>query len=346
MILEGMSLLRVRQASNPLAPMLIAACLLLPRAVHGQALVDRPAPAPVLIVHRAPGAESCPDAAWLERSVRAVVGNELENSDPAVEVLFSHADGAYSAVISYSPSPSEHSRREIRDVSDDCADLAHATATALTILFELKAEAASKPPEIAPPPPAAPVATEPPSSAAAPAARRRPDVSVAASLGAAVAYGLIDDTSFGALFEATFAREWLGVHAGAFWVPAEQHEVAPGSIDTELGSLSLRVCWRALRGSVATLGGCAGLFAGTLRAQASGFTTNTDTERPWLAVPLGLELERSHTAHGLGFDWRLSALGVVPVRRESLAVSGVGTVVEPARLGLLVQLAVGPRWLF
>ena len=320
--------------------MLIGACLLLPRPAVAQT------PAPALRVHRTPGAESCPDAAWLERTVSAVVGRTLDSAGDSVDVQFSHSDGTYSAVISYSSSPGEQSRREIRDVSDDCADLGHATATALTILFELKAETAAKQPPIAPPPRAEPPHPEPSSSAGTSASEPPARGSLAASVGAAFAYGLIDGTSYGALFELTFAREWFGVHGGALWVPDERHPVAPGSITTELRSLSLRGCWRAWRGSFATLGGCSGFFAGVLKAEASGFTTNTDTQRPWLAVPFGLELERSHSADaGLGFDWRLTALGVVPLRRESLAVSGVGTVVEPARVGLLVQLAVGPRWL-
>ena len=320
---------------------MVGACLLVPRPVDAETRT------PVLVVHRTPGAESCPDAAWLERTVTAVVGRQLDSADDTVEVLFSTGDGAFSAVISYSSSPGEQSRREIRDVSDDCADLGHATATALTILFELKAETASKQPETAAPLLPEPHVQEPERPPEIGAPERLPQASLALSLGPAVAYGLIDDTSFGALFEATFARRWLGVHAGALWLPEEQHDVAPGVIDTELKSLSLRLCWRAWRGSFATLGGCGGFFAGALQAEASGFTTNTDTQRPWLAVPLGLELERSHLAgSGLGFDWRLMALAVVPLRRESLAVSGVGTVVEPARVGVLVQLSIGPRWLF
>lgn len=325
--------------------MLIGACLLLLLSLPRSAVAQTPAPA--LSVHRTPGAESCPDAAWLERTVSSVVGQQLASAGDSVEVRFSYSDGTYSAVISYSSSPGEQSRREIRDVSDDCADLGHATATALTILFELKAETAQKQPEIAPPPATEPARAEPANEAVVSASERPPRLSLAASVGAAFAYGLVDGASFGALFEGTFAREWFGVHAGVLWLPDARHEVPPGAIETELFSLSLRGCWRAWRGSFATLGACTGFFAGALDAEANGFTTNTDTQRPWLAIPLGLEMERSHAAGaGLGFDWRLTALGVVPLRRESLAVSGLGTVLEPTRVGILVQLAVGPRWLF
>jgi hypothetical protein len=152
-------------------------------------------------------------------------------------------------------------------------------------------------------------------------------------VGAAVAAAVVRPVAEALVADAAIEFAHGSLSVGALWIPVQRIDVTPGSIDVQLISGSLRGC--AFLGDATRFGFCAKLLAGVLRAEGSGYSTDTERTRPWLAIEPDVFIERSL------FSWvrcRAAAGPIVPLHAEAFSVTGAGAAYATPSVGGLASL--------
>lgn len=287
---------------------------------------------PPLVVDRASGAESCPDAGELTRSVESVRGRSAPASI-RYKVHFSRQGTAFGARIEDRTS---RSVRELSDVGNDCSGIARATAITLALLFDAEPEtnatstndaanaapASKRPtrPALVPEPqvdPPADVSLK--SERGSRKARDDASWSSAVHLGAAALAGVAAPSAFGpSLAVDVAARHWRG-EVEAIWSPSQTRSFQGGTIATSLLVGSGHVCLTPARLWDLRLEVCSGVTLGRITAEAAGFVRNVRSHRPWIAIPvLATVASDVHT-----WGWQAGIGALIPGQREDFQIAGL-----------------------
>jgi hypothetical protein len=295
----------------------------------GQLAAPPPPASPArLTLTRAAEASDCPDAPTLAARVSDVTGYEALTTDPAAaprlsfEVQVTRGKAGYAAEIRASGSRS--GTRRIADIGEDCTGLAEALAVTLAIIAD---DERVMPAEPIPARKTEP--SEPPAGESAEPQVWRPHLTFAATL------GVFEAPAVGPAAGLTLdlGRVLFGIDA--LWLPARSFGLGPGEAELSLVSATARVCWDAVAPPASMFGVCAELSAGMLRGSASGFSSNRDEDRLWLAPGAGL-------VAALPLTGRLELFGqaklFVPLRRERFVIDNLGTVHETPPLGGLLGI--------
>ena len=80
---------------------------------------------------------------------------------------------------------------------------------------------------------------------------------------------------------------------------------------------------------------CSGAYVGAMTGDASGFSTNGQRTRLWLALPAELVLAYEPTRH---FAWELSAEALWQLRRNDFGIDGLGAAYRSPVVAGLVSL--------
>lgn len=294
-------------------------------------------------VTRHSGAEGCPGAEELQEQVEQLLDAPVESPAEPLDVAFSTERGRFVARLS-----SHEARTRAREFSDrhvDCAPLERAVVTALALFLEAERPASAKPadpPPVPPTPEPTAVPQEPAPRAAPPPAPERGATRLAIAVGGGTfgGLGVPAGPAFGADASLRLHRFRAGV--GLSFLPPVSRTVSPGAVSLELLAVDVRLCWAIVRSASLTLDVCSGLYVGSERAVATGFTENAAARQPWIAVPADLVLEfeapRTERWAGLG---RLGLGLWVPTEHRTFSIAGLGTVIEPAAVGGWIWLSGG-----
>jgi hypothetical protein len=364
-----------RRAEQCLAAVLAGAvtCVRLsgaePLAPAGEAAARAPrAPIEASIeVEREPGAEACPDAAAVFRSLARLFperafreGSDAATAAASARVVIRAAPRGYEAVLSTrAPHAGE---RVISEQDETCAGLADALALAFVMLVEptaASAESSSAPgatpsstsSAASPPAPAAkvePARSVPPPSAgreavapAPPPPRSFTGNVTGSALGG---FGLLSKPAGGAAvgLELFHASGWGGSLAGVrLWSPAAT--ARGGSLGLSLWALLAGPCYE-LRLSGASSGeACVRLGAGSEHARVHGFLSPRSPSVLWAVVAPALGYRLRAAAALTGF---VRVGPVVQLRPQSFSAStddGSGRTVQIAgapNLGVMAELGL------
>ncbi|MCC6553412.1 MAG: hypothetical protein IT372_10390 [Polyangiaceae bacterium] len=322
--------------SRALAALTLAAALLVVARAGA-------APLPRLVVHRAPAAADCPDAAALAAAVERLM--QRPALDPAAaegghvplyEVQILRVDEGYASIIQ-----AGGRTRQISDPGATCAELSEALALTLAILLDSDAPRPPPAPPPALPPP--PVALPPPPPRPPAPPRRRWDASI--DLGAAQTLGFLTPLSWAFVGEASLRLRAGSIGAGAILMPARTLDQPPGTVDVSLAAATARAC-AALLGDLegARLSACFQPILGSIHGQGHGYSPDREGSATWLSLGAGA-LAEGPLAGPIG--WSARATFVVPLTSESFtvdvredgAVRRV-TAFDPSPAGLLVGVGL------
>jgi hypothetical protein len=325
---------------RPAAPALalIAAALCL-----GPARIAAAAPLARLVVHRAPAAADCFDAATLAGAVERMM--QRPALDPASEDRFApvyelqifHSEEGYAAILQ-----SGGLTRQLSDPGPTCAVLSEALALTLAILLESEAplRPAPPPPPLvvwSPPPP--PPAPPPPAPPPMPPPSKRWDVSIDA--GVLQSIGVLTPLSWGFIGEVSLRLRAGSFGAGALWIPTRTLDVAPGTVELWLAAGTVRACGAVLgRLEGSHLSICAQPILGAIHGEGHGYAPDRQGTAPWFALGGGVLAEGSLSGP---LGWSIRATVVVPLLSEKFTVDQrAGAAVtaipafEPAPVGILL----------
>lgn len=286
-----------------------------------------------LSVDRSDNAAGCPDAAALQSATEALLDQPPDGQVRLIHVAFERSEGRFVATLRRVDS--DHAGRKLRDNHADCEPLAQAVVTTLALMLETRALEAREPPppEPAPIEPRVGVTPEP-----MPPPARPPRYELALGLEGGAAYGAIDAWSpfFGG--QLAFGSGALRVSIGTLVIPSSKNELGPGRVEVGLTAVTTRACLRLLDSTGLDLFTCSGVFGGILSASATGYTEDFERTRPWLALPFELFLTAPLGARDSALGLRTGATLLVPARRETFSVQGLGAAVEPERVAVLLWL--------
>jgi len=287
-----------------------------------------------LTVERGPSADDCPNAATLSARLANIRGREPVSAQAAYSVAFERDGDEFVAVIR--GGPNGENSRSLRAHGSNCRALAQATAVTLALLLDADTPREAEPkPEPKPEPKAEPKPLVEPAQALPPRASAvRIDSTL--SLGASALFGVLRPIApaFSAETGVQIGRWRMGL--GVLWNPPQELSLGPGTLTESLLSGTARTCFALARSGPLRFDGCSGLFAGTIRAQARGFTRNDRRSRPWLAVPV--ELSLANLSGNVG--WELSAAALGSLAREDFAIDGLGVPYSSPRIAGIVTLRV------
>ena len=306
---------------------------------------------PRLKVERGPGAEHCPDGRGVAAEIEHVRGRALSPGEAEhYRVQFEHEGDAFVATVH---NEQDGSTRALSDQGPSCQALTRATAVSLALLIDAessplaqgvnaRAAATDAPTPDVPSPPPAPneprVKSTRDDGDVAAAMNSESEADVARSLGvyagAVLLYGV--------------TRPWApalsaGVHlsagifragAGALWAFEGALELGPGHVSTGLRGASIEACVAPARGALARFDLCTGLLAALVRAEASGYSTNESSSRPWIALPLAATL----TTATRPVSWQVGAEALLPWHAQRFRVEGVGLAYEAPRVAASMWL--------
>lgn len=306
-----------------------------------RAAEDASAAAP-RVTWRAPA--SCPDEAAVTSRLRDTLGTELASFGRDWQVqgqVQRAAEGQWRLVLELREpqQPSTVAARQRVLHARRCADLVEAAAVAVALALgdarEVAASADS--PAAAPPAAPSPPAPSPPTPPGdAPADGANPGIDLAGSEAApltraalpkslnASLEALLDTASVSgpALGGSLAVGGWLGdfaLDAHAVWLPAREEEIGAGqSAEFALLAAGARLCarlWGSAQGL--SLAGCGGMEVGRFSAESHGLVAAGQTQDPWLAPSLGVDL-RGHFLGPLAARSRLELLA--PLRRQEYRV--------------------------
>ncbi len=289
-----------------------------------------------LVTSRSDSAQECPSTEELAGATEALLENPPPRATPLLRVDFDQREGRFTAKLARLDVTT--GARELRDDHPDCETLAQAVVTALALMLdtrELPLPAAA--PERSPAQAVAPAKAPEPS-----ALEPRSAHAFGIELQGGAALGVVEKGELAPYVEAGLVLESGAFRAslGALWLPRRRVELGPGYVDAELLAISSRACLR-LFDLALDLFACTGVFGGALAAEAHGYTADYDERRPWLALPVELALA-GPISESADFraGYRLGATLLVPARRQSFSVQGLGTAIEPARVALLLWLGL------
>jgi hypothetical protein len=284
-----------------------------------------------LRVERELGSETCPDAAELAARVLAIRG-QAPAAESSYFVQFARVGRVYSAVLRSGTDGS--SLRNLESPAPDCAALARATAVTLALLFDADAARAQTPAAAVDAPPPAP--EPPPPAAVRPESPRPPRPRLGLSIGAGLAQGVLRPWAPALLGEIAFVQNDLRFGLGAWWIPAQDSKLGPGTIELGLVAASARVCYAMFRRPWLQVEGCSGFALGSISAAATEFTRAQDKHRLFAALPLELAFGQA-SEHA---SWQLSAALLLPFRRNQFSIDGLGRLYDTPALAALLALRV------
>ncbi len=277
-----------------------------------------------LVVTRDDGAAGCPDADEMRGLALAAAPSA---SPPAHAYHVSFARSGASRVADIVDDTTARARH-LEDKGPGCGPLAQAVAQVLATMWSSERDEAS-------PPPVPVVSSPPPMEVVPPAPPRSGHPRWLAGAGPALAVGLVRPAApaLSGRGGIELARASFGL--GALWIPAQRIAVSPGAIDVGLLAGSAWGC--AFLGSDTHLGLCAEIFAGALRAEGTGYSTNAQHGRPWFAFAPELFVDHALLSWIRG---RLSVGALVPLHAETFSVTGVGSAYATPAVGGLASLAL------
>lgn len=280
---------------------------------------------PSLTVERVAGAESCPNAEWLAARIQTIRGKN-EPGHVEYRVTFTRAGKEFAASIT-AGSPGR--RRTILSRRPTCVALGEATAVTLALLFDSDALEEESPPEAVLPASAPVVRFVPPPSAPR---------SATLSVGAVGLVGALSTFSFAGTAETGGAIGRWRAGVGVLWATPQIHALGPGVVREEMLSGMVRVCYSPLQRERWRTDLCSGAYVGALSGDASGFSTNGQRTRFWLALPTELVVAYNPSRH---FGWELSAGALSQLRRNDFGIDGLGPAYRsPVVAGLISLRAV------
>jgi len=292
-----------------------------------------------LLVERAAGAETCPDAVSLSQRIAAIRGRPLTSSRLSYEVYFTRTGDSFSAAIVSGPSGES---RRVLEGRGTCTALAQATAVTLALLFDSDAESAAKP-EVEPAPALAPEpersralpATLPPP---APGARAHATLSVGVAGLAFVVRPLAP--SFSGELGLRMRRFRAGL--GVLWTPTQSLALDAGQMTVSLLTGTARACVALTQTPSIELDLCSGLFAGaaTGKADGPGISDNAAQTRSYLALPLEVSLADLSPA----FGWEVSATALAGLAHQDFVVEGLPPAFRAPRIGAILTVRVFALW--
>jgi hypothetical protein len=281
------------------------------------------------------GAESCPDAEALTAHVERVRGDQATGASSAYRIRFSYRGGVFRAAIQVGEATGT---RVLSDRGATCASLEQATAVTLALLLDSDLrEPATEPPDAPVAPPTRAPPTPPPPPEPAPS---RKAVSLTLSLGGAGLLGVVQPIVPAALGELGIGVDRFRTNLGVLWMPSQELEFGPGSLDETLLAGTARTCLSAWRGTALRFDLCSGIYAGLLKVRARGYAQNDVVEKTWLAVPVGFALATSSSPVGL----ELGASALVPLRRNDFSIDYLGVAYESWPVGMLLSLRMVGTW--
>jgi hypothetical protein len=280
-----------------------------------------------LVVARGDSAKECPDEGEVRRFALAAMAPSLSPPTHAYHVSFDRSGGAYRAEI---VDDTAGRTRRLEDTGAACGPLGQAVAVVVATMWSSEHDEVSPAPAPVPPPP--PPRVDP---APVPPPVRSRDPRWVFGAGAAVAAAVVRPVAEALIADADLEFAHGSLSIGALWIPVQRIDVTPGSIDVELISGSLRGC--AFLGNETRFGFCANVLAGVLRAEGSGYTTDVERTRPWVAIEPDVFIGRSL------FSWvrvRASAGPIIPLHAEAFSVTGAGAAYATPVVGALTSLTL------
>lgn len=285
---------------------------------------------PTLEVSRTDEASECPDAPGLLELASQVQSSLLSPASHAYQISFARvarversSGSLYRAEI---VDQTAARTRELEDVGPTCAPLGRAVALALATMWGTEQEkpVALSPPPALPPPPPSPHAIEVP-----------PATRWLLSAGGGVAIGLVRAAAPAVIADSSFEYRHLSWALGGLWIPLQNLELGPGAVDVQLLAASVRGCASFFEPTRLSL--CARVLAGELLARSSGYDSDGQQSRPWVAV--GLEaMIQGHLLHHLRY--RAAACALAPLRDQAFSIQNVGSAYSPPPIGALLTLAL------
>jgi hypothetical protein len=290
----------------------------------------------VLTVDGGDAAVSCPGKAELLRLAEGAHFASTALPAHAYRVSFERSVAGYSAEI---VDETAQRVRTLRDRGPVCGPLGKAVAVVLATMWDSEQQEAQlappPPPPPAPPPPPPPAPPPPPEPAVRPPPPERSKWRWGVAAGAGTAVGVVRSIAPVILAAAGPERAPLSFAAGIIAIPLQRLELGPGSVTTELIAGTARGC--LFVGHAATLGFCASALAGVVRGRGSGYDTNADSARPWLAAALEGFAEVPLVAP---LRLRAAATGVAPLHAQAFTVGGAGVAYDTPPVGGLFTLSL------
>jgi hypothetical protein len=290
--------------------------------------MDARADADVSVTRMQEDAAGCPDADELRRLATAARVPSATPPAHAYRVSFERSDGVYRAHV---VDETARRTRSLEDKGPGCAPLGQAMAVVLATMWgSERDETASLP--AAPPAPVVPVDR----AVSRPTPRSTTGARWILGAGAGLSAAIVRPAAPVLLVDAALDRSPLAIGIGGFWIPPQRLGLAPGAVDVQLAAATVRGC--AFAWTETRLGVCGCVLAGALQAVASGFDTNTQKTRPWLAA--GLEAFVDGPLPVALLRYRAAAGAIVPLHAEAFSVAGVGSAYDTPALGGLFTLSV------
>ncbi len=287
---------------------------------------------PPLTVTRGPGAESCPDLERLAGQVVQLGSGDKVSGSSAYAVTFSRTPAGFQASIRSNGG----SARVLEDRGPDCRALEQATAITIALLRDSDAREVNSRPDK---PPIAPARAPPKPVSVAARASDGPKPAGAAlnwilSAGGAALFGIVRPVAPALQVDAGASFGRVRAHLGALGMLPQTLRLGPGTLHESLLSGVARGCVAAARGASIRFDLCSGVYVGSVRTEASGYTRNGSASKVWLTIPFELAL-----VHAVRHYWaELGVSALIPLRSADFAVDGLGRAYHSPPIGALVSL--------
>jgi hypothetical protein len=121
---------------------------------------------------------------------------------------------------------------------------------------------------------------------------------------------------------------------GGLWSPPQTIDLGPGVVHERLLSGFVRGCYSPWRYGVLRSDVCAGGMMGLATAEGEGYSRDERHSRPWLALPVDVQLSGRRGVVG----WELDAGAFATLRRADFAVDGVGVAYHSPPIGVMLSL--------
>ncbi|APR83738.1 Hypothetical protein A7982_09087 [Minicystis rosea] len=305
---------------------------------------------PALVVHRTEDTADCPDARALadkvaeqmHRPALTPLAEVVPGAERGLDVQIYKSSEGYTAVIQ-----AAGKTRQLSDKGASCGGLAAALAISIAVLLDTEplppAPELPPAPPVEPPPPALPAVPElvlppPPIDDERPSDVRRFRVAIAAS--PVITAGMLRPFAGGITSEIEIRFGRFSIAGGAFALPGQTVDYAPGQVKLSLTTGLLRGCVAPISIGGSTSGGgedeairfaiCLDTLAGAVRGAGQGYKTNKTLSLPWAEVgPSALFAQRIWGP----LSWGARAMLVIPVLKQSFFVDNLGTAFAPSPVG-------------
>jgi hypothetical protein len=304
---------------NPFRPALVAVAAL--AAAVGLARAE---PLPIgLVVSRSATAQGCPDGTELAALVEQVarrphLAGGAGGAGIEAEIAFERTFDRLRATVRLGGAKT--GERELTDTGPSCAPLAQAVAITLVLLADHGPEAAM--------PTASPAAEPVPQ----PSAWRAGRVSAAGGAGLGLVSTVAGTLAVGMSAE---RRSGWGLAGEVFLVTPRRTARAPGEVRVWELAAGAQLCRAAGDDRRTLFAVCAGGAAGYLAAQGFGYPTSRAAGFPWFAASARVALGGPIAVR---LRWLAQAELLVPLRRQSFSIDGLGPAWESRPVGARLEL--------